>query len=364
LRLRLAGAFWGSLRAKAGDVTIHCSKLEPLIERGWMHRPRLAFASMSQNKLTTIYAGLDVAKATLQLSLLGAGHALDNDPKGHRQILALVQRAAAQSGAKIHLVLEATGGYEKAAVRALHAAGIALSVLLPSRVRAFAYAQGRLAKTDPIDAHVLAAFGAALAPAPTAVPSAAQVRLEELVARRAQLIETLVAEKNRAAHYTQKELVTQNRRLEEHFKKAIAQCDRLIGAQIAAVPEMAARSARLQEVCGVGAVSAAVLVAEMPELGTLSDEEAAALAGLAPYNRDSGPHAGKRSIHGGRAAVRCALYMAALSAMRHDRILRAFHQRLRTAGKAKMVALTAVMRKLIVLLNRLVKNPNFKLRAA
>jgi transposase len=319
---------------------------------------------MSQNNLTTIYAGLDVAKATLQLSLLGASHALDNDPKGHRRLVALLQKAAAQSGAKIHLVLEATGGYERAAVRALHAEGILLSVLLPSRVRAFAYAKGRLAKTDPIDAHVLAAFGPAIAPAPTAAPSAAQVRLEELVSRRAQLLETLVAEKNRAAHYTQKELAAQNRQLEAHLKKAIAQCDWLIAAQIAAEPAMATRSARLQEVCGVGAVTAAVLVAEMPELGQLSDGEAAALAGLAPYNRDSGPHAAKRSIHGGRAAVRCALYMAALSAMRHDRILRDFHQRLRTAGKAKMVALTAVMRKLIVLLNRLVKNPGFKLRAA
>ncbi len=141
----------------------------------------------------------------------------------------------------------------------------------------------------------------------------------------------------------------------------IGQCERAIAAQIAAEPPMAERAERVQQVPGIGPVVAAVLQAQMPELGTLSDGEAAALAGLAPYNRDSGPHRGVRRIRGGRAPLRCALYMAALSAVRHDRILREFYTRLCAAGKKPLVALTAAMRKLVVLLNRMLRKPQFKL---
>lgn len=316
---------------------------------------------MSQNNSTTLYAGLDVAKATLQLSLHGAGHALDNDAKGHRRLIALLRAAQRDDIERVHVVLEATGGYERAAVRALHAAGFACSVMMPSRVRAFAQARGQLAKNDPIDADVLAAFGAAIRPAPTVALTDAQQQLDELVVRRQQLLETRVAELNRAAHYTHRCLLQQSRRLLATLDRQIAQCDQLIAEQLAADAQLSARAARLQQVPGVGAVTAAVLLAHLPELGSLADGQAAALAGLAPYDRDSGPRSGQRRICGGRATVRCALYMATLSAVRHDRILREFYQQLRRRGKLAKVALTAAMRKLLLLLNRLLRNTHFQL---
>jgi transposase len=317
---------------------------------------------MSQNNLTTLYAGVDVAKATLALSLGGVAHSLANDPKGHARILKLLGAAeAAQAGSKVHVILEATGGYEAALVGALHAAGRTLSVITPSRARHFAGAKSEHAKTDPIDAGVLAAFGEAIAPAPTQPPSAAQTHLAALVGRRTQLVDTRTAEINRAAHYTEPLLRKQSRALLVLLERQIGQCERAIAAQIAAEQPMAERAARVQQVPGIGPVVAAVLQAQMPELGTLSDGEAAALAGLAPYNRDSGPCKGVRRIRGGRAPLRCALYMAALSAVRHDRILREFYTRLCAAGKKPLVALTAAMRKLVVLLNRMLRKPQFKL---
>jgi len=318
---------------------------------------------MSQTNFTTIlYAGIDVAKATLQLSLGGAAYQVANDPKGHARILKLLTAAErAQPGCRVHVILEATGGYEAALCGVLHAAGRTLSLIQPSRVRHFASAKSEHAKTDAIDADVLVAFGQAMTPASTPPPSPAQTHLEMLVSRRAQLVETRTAELNRAAHYTDKLLRQQSRVLLALLDRQIAQAERAIAAQIAADETMKARAARVQQVPGIGPVVAAVLQAHMPELGTLREGEAAALAGLAPYNRDSGPWKGTRHIRGGRAPVRCALYMAALSAVRHDRILREFYTRLCAAGKKPLVALTAAMRKLIVLLNRMLQKPEFKL---
>ena len=328
-----------------------------------MHRAWLAFASMSQNNNNPIfYAGIDIAKATLQLRLGGASSSLANDPKGHARILKLLAAAeAARPGYKIHVILEATGGYEAALVEALHGAGLRLSVIQPSRVRHFANAKNKHAKTDPIDAAVLVAFGEAIQPPPTPPPSAAQTHLVKLVGRRAQLLDTRTAELNRAAHYSDKLLRTQSRQLLALLTRQIAQCDRAIAAQLVTDKAMKARAERVQQVPGIGPVVAAVLQAHMPELGSLSEGEAAALAGLAPYNRDSGPWKGTRRIWGGRAPVRCALYMAALSAVRHDAILRDFYARLCAAGKKPLVALTAAMRKLVVLLNHMLRKPNFKL---
>jgi len=328
-----------------------------------MHRAGLAFASMSQNNNNPIfYAGIDIAKATLQLRVGGASSSLANDPKGHARILKLLAAAeAARPGYKIHVILEATGGYEAALAEALHGAGLRLSVIQPSRVRHFANAKNKHAKTDPIDAVVLVAFGQAIQPPPTPPPSAAQTHLVKLVGRRAQLLDTRTAELNRAAHYSDKLLRTQSRQLLALLTRQIAQCDRAIALQLAADKAMKARAERVQQVPGIGPVVAAVLQAQMPELGSLSQGEAAALAGLAPYNRDSGPCKGTRRICGGRAPVRCALYMAALSAVRHDAILRDFYTRLCAAGKKPLVALTAAMRKLVVLLNHMLRKPNFKL---
>lgn len=330
-----------------------------------MHLGGARIASMSQNNFTTIYAGLDIAKATLQVHLEGRAQELPNTAAGHTRLLQwCAQIEAAQAHTRIQVILEATGGYEAAVVAALHAAGQPLSVLQPARVRAFAKAQGHHAKTDPIDAALLAAFGASVRPVPCPAPSPAQSHLVSWVSRRAQLVETRVVELNRAEHYHDKLLQKQSRQFQALLARQIAECERVIAAQLKAEAPMQARAVRLQQVPGVGPIVAAVLQAHLPELGQIEDAQATALAGLAPYNRDSGQRSGVRFIRGGRVAVRSALYMAALSAIRHDPILTQFYQRLRAAGKAKMVALTAVMRKLLVLLNRLLRNPHFKLQAA
>ena len=331
-----------------------------------MHRAGLAFASMSQNNKNnnnlTFYAGVDIAKATLEFNVGAASSSLNNDPKGHARILKLLAAAeAARPGYKIHVIVEATGGYEGALVEALHRAGRRVSVIQPSRVRHFANAKNKRAKSDPIDAAILAAFGQAIQPQPTPRPSAAQTHLVKLVGRRAQLLDTRTAELNRAAHYSDKLLCRQSRQLLALLTRQIAQCDRAIAAQLAADEAMKARAERVQQVPGIGPVVAAVLQAHLPELGSLKEGEAAALAGLAPYDRDSGPRKGPRRICGGRAPVRCALYMAALSAVRHDPILRDFYARLCAAGKKPLVALTAAMRKLVELLNHMLSKPTFKL---
>jgi transposase len=311
---------------------------------------------MSQNNPSILYAGLDIAKASLELNLAGQSHALSNDPKGHAQ---LCKRLRAHPG--VQVICEATGGYERAPVGALHQAAIALSVVEAGRVRHFARARGQRAKTDPIDARVLADYGAALRPPVTPAPTAQQECLETLSTRRRQLIETLVAERNRGAHYTAALCRRQSRSLLQVLEKQVAQCDEAIAQLIAADEKLQAKANRLDAIPGVGFVTAAVMLADLPELGTLSDQAVAALAGVAPYNQDSGDKTGVRHIAGGRNVVRCALYMAALSAVKHDAILKAFYLKLRAAGKKPKVALVACMRKLVVLMNRLLKNPKFDL---
>ena len=315
---------------------------------------------MSQNNITTNYIGVDVAKKSLDLSGLGRSEELPNDAKGHRRFLSLL----AKSAQPVHVILEASGGYEQALVRLLHEAKVAVSVLEPSRVRGFAQAKGLRAKTDPIDASVLRAFGEAIRPQPSLAPRPEQLRLAELVTRRAQLIESEVAESNRSAHYLDPILRRQAGVYLRLLARQIQQCEKVIAQLIEANQSLRQRSQRLQQVCGVGSITAATLLADMPELGSLRDESAAALAGVAPYNNDSGPVRGIRCIRGGRASVRRALYMAALSAVRYDAVLKRFYQRLRSAGKKPLVALVAVMRKLIILLNRMLKNPDFALQSA
>jgi transposase len=311
---------------------------------------------MSQNNTAILHVGLDVAKVSLQLDLAGQPHSLTNAAKGHAQLLKLLR---AHPTAQI--VCEATGGYEQPVVRVLHAAAVPVSVVEAGRVRHFARAKGQRAKTDPIDAAVLSEYGRALQPSPTAAPTAQQTRLAELSTRRLQLIQTRLAETNRAEHYLDKLCVRQARQLLRALEKQIDACDTAITALITADETLQAKADRLDAIPGVGAVTAATVLAELPELGRISDEAVAALAGVAPYNRDSGAVTGVRHIAGGRTAVRCALYMATLSAVRYDAILKAFYLKLRAAGKKPKVALVACMRKLVVLMNRLLKNPQFQL---
>lgn len=311
---------------------------------------------MSQNNTTILYAGLEVAKASLELHLAGQSYPLANDAQGHAQMLKRLRAHPA-----VQVICEASGGYERGPVRALQAAQVPVSVVEAGRVRHFAAAQGRRAKTDPIDARVLADYGAAVQPAATPAPTQQQQRLAEWSARRQTLVATLVAERLRVEHYEQTLCQRQARSLVQLLERQIDACEKALLKLVADDAELEKKVQRLDAIAGVGPVTAVVVLAEMPELGTLSNEAAAALAGVAPYNRDSGKQQGVRSIWGGRRVVRCALYMAALSAVRCDRILKAFYLALRARGKKPKVALVACMRKLVILMNRLLKNPNFQL---
>jgi transposase len=311
---------------------------------------------MSQNNSSILYVGLDVAKSSLQIDLAGRSHTVANDSKGHAQLLKLLRPHP-----QAHLVCEATGGYEQPVVRALQNAQVAVSIIEASRVRYFARAQGRRAKTDPIDAAVLSLYGQTFLPPALVALSAQQQRLAELSQRRRQLIDTLTAETNRFSHYGDRDCLRQSRQLQKLLQKQIDHCEKAIAQLVASDAVLSGKAKRLDAIKGVGAITAATVLAEMPELGTLNSQTVAALAGVAPYNRDSGHQQGPRHIGGGRSAVRCALYMATLSAVRHDPILKAFYLRLRQAGKVPMVALIACMRKLVILMNRLLKNENFQL---
>lgn len=311
---------------------------------------------MSQNIIPILYVGLDIAKLSLELHLAGHSHALANTAKGHAKILKHLR-----DHPNAHVVCEATGGYEQPVVRVLHAAGIPVSVLEAGRVRHFARAQGQRAKTDPIDAAVLADYGRALQPPATLPATPQQQQLAELTQRRRQLVALLVIERNHVEHYTDAFRRRQARQLAKLLEKQIAQCEAAITELIASDPQLMHKADRLKSIPGVGPTIAATLLAEMPELGQLTKATAAALAGVAPYNRDSGNQKNTRCIAGGRRVVRSALYMAALNAVRRDRILKDFYQRLRAAGKKPLVALTACMRKLVILMNRLLKNDNFQL---
>jgi len=312
---------------------------------------------MSQNTLTTIYTGLDIAKLNLQLHLAGRFYDLPNTAAGYRRLLKLLR---AQPG--VHVVCEATGGYERPVVAALQQAAVPVSVLNPGCVRHFARAQGQRAKTDRIDAAVLTAYGQALQPTSTPARTPIEQQLNELVRRRVQLLELLVAQRQQAEALSLPSLRRQAkslvRRLEADLK-AIEKELQQLRQQSAPLNE---RVEKLQTITGVGAITALGVLAELPELGTLNRRQAAALAGLAPHPRESGNWQGRRTIGGGRPAVRRALYMAALVAAHSNAQLKVFYQRLRAAAKPFKVALTAVMRKLIVLMNQLLKNPNFVLQ--
>jgi len=307
-------------------------------------------------KITPVYAGLDIAKASLQLHFQNKSYDLPNTAAGHAQ---LIKRLATIPGS--HIVCEATGGYERAVVAALQAAGIAVSVINPARVRQFARASGELAKTDPIDAARLTAFGQAFAPEVTTARTPVEIKMAALVSRRAQLLELRVAETLRADTCTDPALRQLFAAWLAQVKKQITKVEALIEELLTEQTTLANQVQRLDDIMGVGRITAVTVLATLPELGQLNRRQAAALAGLCPYNRDSGQWAGKRCISGGRSEVRRALYMAALSASRSNHLLKPFYDRLIAAGKPAKVALTAVMRKLVILMNHLLKNPNFSL---
>ncbi len=299
-----------------------------------------------------LYVGIDVAKRTLEVAL-SSGELLSvvNDDAGIADLVQdLVKRAPAL------VVLEATGGYERKVWLALLEAGIPTARVNPRDTHHFAQAHRQLAKTDRLDARGLMLFAAQMRPRPDVAPAAADERLKELVGRRQQLTTMLAAEHNRQ----QQALSPANRRsiqtvirFLERQRKAL---DQAIEKHLSKTAQAQELNELLQTAKGVGRVVSATLIARLPELGTLTRRQIAALVGVAPYDRKSGDWDGRSHIFGGRADVRCALYMATLSAVRRDPHLRAFYRRLREQGKAKKVALTACIRKLAITLNAMVKN--------
>lgn len=309
---------------------------------------------MSLNTNSIIYAGLDIAKLNLQLHLAGRCYDLPYTAAGLRRLLKLLA-----SHPNVHVVCEASGGYEREVVAACHQAEVPISVTNPAHVRHFARAQGQRAKTDRIDAAVLSAYGQALHPKPTPARTQSQKHLTELVRRRAQLVTLLAAQRLEAQALTLPALRRQAQSLLRRLERDLEQIEVQLTQLCAQTEELQGRVEKLHAIAGVGTITAMSVLAELPELGALNRRQVAALAGLAPHPRESGLWQGRRAIGGGRAAVRRSVYMAALVAARFNPCLRAFYQQLRAKGKPAKVALTAVMRKLIVLMNHVLKNPNF-----
>jgi transposase len=299
-----------------------------------------------------VFVGIDVSKASLDVAVHRPATRWTVDYT-EATLPSLVARLTALAPALI--VLEATGGLEGPLVGAVAAAGLPVVVVNPRQVRDFAKATGRLAKTDTLDAAVLAHFAAAVQPAVRPLPDAATQGLAAVVTRRRQLVDMLTAERNRlscAPLGLRKELQAHIRWLE----RRIAGLDTELEHAIRTSPVWRAQEARLRSVPGIGPIVARTLLAQLPELGTLAPKPLAALVGVAPLNRDSGLFRGRRKVGAGRAAVRAVLDMGTLAAVRFNPVLRPFYQRLRAAGKLPKVALTACMHKLLTILNALLKH--------
>jgi transposase len=297
---------------------------------------------------TPCFVGIDVAKDDLEIALRPTEDAwtVAHDPA---RLEALTRRLARLEPRLI--VLEATGGYEAPVAAALSTAGLPVAVVNPRQVRDFAKATGQLAKTDRIDAATLALFAERVRPEPRPLPDPVGEELRALVARRRQLLEMLGAEQNRLRHATAPSV---EKGLQKHvrwLKRQLEDVDDDLQRVVQNSPLWRGKDELLQSVPGIGPVTSRTLLAELPELGRLNRREIAALVGVAPLNRDSGRWRGRRFVWGGRAAVRNTLYMAALTASRHNPVIRAFYERLVDCGKPHKVALTACMRKLIVILN-------------
>jgi len=295
-----------------------------------------------------VHVGVDVAKHSLQVDLQGRAQSFPNSRKGRLELIKSLPENAM-------VVMEATGSYHRALHEGLYAKAVPAAVLNPLRVKQFGKATGTLAKTDPVDAALLSAYGRAMLPEASIPQSAQQVALRELVNIR----DTLVAEIRRWNNLLEHQQCPQAQRFAraqvKNASKALAQIEVKIAQWIQSSEELAAIADVLGQAKGIGPVTSAVLLAEMPELGRLSRRQAAALAGLAPCANDSGTHTGKRMIRGGRPRIKRALYLAAVSAIRHHPTLKPFYRSLRDKGKPAKVAIVAVARKLLIILNATLK---------
>ncbi len=303
--------------------------------------------------MDAIYVGIDVCKQWLDVHVVPSGDSfrVGNDASG---LARLKTRLAPLKPQRI--ALEATGGLETMSVAELSAAGLPVVVLNPARVRSFANAAGKRAKTDPIDAAVIALFAAAMQPELRTMPDEETRLLADMISRRRQIIAMIVAEENRARTTAARSAQKSIQRLLSALRRELQSINDDMDGLIRASPIWLVRQEILTSVPGVGPTVARTLLAELPELGSLDRRQIAALAGLAPYTRQSGKWRGKSFIGGGRKAVRSMLFMAGLVAIRHNPTLKAFRDRLVAAGKPKIVALVATMRKLLTILNAIIRD--------
>jgi transposase len=300
-----------------------------------------------------LFVGIDVAKDSLAVASAPAGLclALPNSPEGRRDLIKTLKEHTVAL-----VVLEASGGYERPVVADLVEAGFTTVVANPRQVRDFARGLGELAKTDPIDAVVLARFAQVVQPKPRAAARPQETDLAELVSRRRQLVATLTQESNRGAMARHRDVRRSIRKLMRTLEREIAQLDDAIAQLIRADEDLSRKDGILRSTPGVGPTTSAMLLSHLPELGNLNRQEVAALAGVAPWDFKSGRWSGKSSIWGGRAEVRSVLYMAAQAARRFNPTIRAFAQRLESQGKAFKIVITACMRKLLVILNSMLRS--------
>jgi len=297
------------------------------------------------------FIGIDVSKACLDVALSDGSRAwrVANDAAGQT---ALVEELVALAPALI--VAESTGGYENGLLTRLWAANLPVALCNPRQIRDFARATGRLAKTDRLDADIIARFAEQIGPEPMVPPSVDQQGLAALVARRRQVIDMMIAEKNRLEHAAPAIARLVERHLTQ-LKSQLAEIDAEVAAIVQAVEDFRQRRDLLVSVPGVAKITAAVLIADLPELGQIDRRQIAALAGVAPMNRDSGNLRGERHITGGRPSVRCALYMATINAIRCNEPIKTYYRRLRKEGKKPKVAIVASMRKLLITLNAILQ---------
>ena len=297
--------------------------------------------------------GIDVAKDHLDVHLRPTDEAfrVSHDDAGFAVLLARLRAVTPTL-----VVLEASGGYEVPVAAALASAGLPLAVVNPRQVRDYARALGQLAKTDRLDARVIALFAEAVRPAARPVPDAQAQALGELIARRRQLVDMLVAEQNRRRLLRDRQL---QRHVDAHItwlEEALRRLDHDLTTLVRSTPVWREADDLLRSVPGIGPITASTLIADLPELGRLDRRRIAALVGLAPFARDSGAFRGRRMIRGGRAPIRRVLYMATLSAIKCNPAIRGFHHRLVTAGRPGKVAITAAMRKLLTILNAMLRD--------
>jgi transposase len=302
---------------------------------------------MNTSSKQETFIGIDVSKRTLDVAVRPSAERwqVENNEAGIGELLEKLRKMEVTL-----IVLEATGGLEVAVTAAIAAQGIGVAVVNPRQVRDFAKSLGRLAKTDKIDAMVLARFADAIRPEVRSLPDEQTLQLQATLVRRRQLIEMMTAEKNRLPQTA----ASIQPRIQEHvewLEEALSQCDSELRTQLSESPVWREKEELLRSMKGIGPVTAVTLLAELPELGLLNRKQIAALVGLAPFNCDSGKMLGKRAIWGGRATVRNALYMAALTATRFNPLIRTFYQHLLEQGKVHKVALVACMRKMLTILN-------------